>query len=124
MEKRFVLLTAYEDLTAKETFCIKEANFDEIQKVQSKKSKLLGELGSLRDKDRLRIEEKGDFSRRVEALQKQEQENEELLSLLMGQNRAELRSLSKHATSVSQIRKAYGSASSLDSPNRSLTDKA
>ncbi len=124
MEKRFVLLAAYEDLTEKETFCIKEANFDEIRKVQGKKLKLLGEMDALGDRDRLRPEEKEDFNNRVERLQIREKENEERLNLLMGQNRSELKSLSKHASSVSQIRKAYGSSISPEAPNRSLKGKA
>ncbi len=124
MEKRFVLLTAYEKLTAKETFCIKEANFDEIQKVQSKKTKILVELETLNDQDRLSTEEKMDFNGRLEELQKCERENDERLNMLISQNRTELKSLSKRATSVSRFRKAYGSASSLEPPSGSLTDKA
>lgn len=123
-EKRFVLLSAYEELTEKETFCIKEANFDEIRKVQSKKVKLLGELDTLNDKDQLRTEEKEAFNKRIERLQMREKENDERLALLIGQNRVELRSLSKRASSVSQIRKAYGLPSGLEIPNRALKGKA
>jgi len=124
MEKRFVLLAAYEDLTEKETFCIKEANFEEIRKVQGKKLKLLGEMDALEDGDRLRPEEKEGFNDRIQRLQIREKENEERLNLLMGENRSEMKSLSKHASSVSQIRKAYGSAFSREAPKRSLKGKA
>lgn len=124
MEKRFVLLTAYEELTEKETFCLKEANFDEIRKVQAKKSKLIGELESLNDQDGVRPEEKENFNSRIEALKRQEKDNEECLKLLINENRTELKSLSKHTSSVSQIRKAYGSPTSLETPVRSLKDKA
>jgi len=124
MGKRFVLLSAYEELTEKETFCIKEANFDEIRKVQAKKSRLLEELGSLDDEDRLKSEQRVDFNRRIDRLQTIEQENESRLEALMDQNRSEIKTLSKRSSSASKIKKAYGTASSPDNSSGSLKNKA
>lgn len=124
MRKRFVLLSAYETLTAKESFCIKEANFEAIGRVQAKKSKLLGQLEKLTDQDLLTTEERVDFNDRIERLQIEEKENEGLLTLLKKENRTKFKSLSKHVSSVSKIRKAYGSASSPSIPSRALKDKA
>lgn len=124
MGKRFVLLSAYEALTEKETFCIKEANFDEIRKVQAKKSRLLEELGSLDDDDQLESEQKAEFNCRIDRLQAKEKENELRLAELMDQNRSEIKALSKRSSSVSQIKKAYGTASSPDNSRGSLKNKA
>ncbi len=122
--KRFVLLDAYEALTEKETFCINEANFEEISRVQAKKSKLLAELESLSDTPLLDEKEISEFNQRIDTLRERETSNSLRLDGLMKENREQFRDLSKRANSASQIRRAYGSASNPAAPNRSLKNKA
>ncbi len=124
MRKRFILLSAYEELTEKESFCINELNFQEISKVQGKKLKLIGELESLNDHESLSRDEKDNFNARIEHLQIVEKENEKRLGSMKDENRLRFKSLSKHVRSASKIRKAYGSASSPRLQTRALKDKA
>lgn len=122
--KRFVLLGAYEALTEKETFCLKEANFDAVSKVQAKKARLLSELQALDEQDSLKAEEKNEFNRRLQQLQEREKRNDTLLGQLMAENRSESKTLSKRVSSASQVRRAYGAASSPSGSKRTLKDKA
>ena len=104
--KRFVLLGAYEALTEKENFCLKEANFEAVSTVQAKKARLLSELQSLDDQETLEIAEKVAFNRRLKQLQEYEKSNDALLVKLMEANRSESKSLWKRANSASQVKKA------------------
>jgi predicted nucleotidyltransferase len=122
--KSFVLLGAYEALTEKETFCLKEANFEVVSKIQSKKDRLLKELQNLEDRESLESDEKDEFNRRLQILQECEKSNEALLKRLKAENRSQFKSLSKRASSASQIRRAYGSAANPDGLKRNLKDKA
>jgi ribosomal protein L34E len=122
--KRFILLGAYEELTEKETFCLKEANFDAVSTVQGKKARLLSELQSLDDQGTLETEEKDEFNRRLQQLQECEKGNDILLGELMKENRSEFKTLSKRANSASQVRRAYGSAGNASGAKRALKDKA
>ncbi len=122
--KRFVLLGAYEALTEKETFCLKEANFEAVSTVQAKKARLLSELQNLDDQETPEIAEKVAFNRRLKQLQEYEKSNDALLVKLMEANRSESKSLSKRANSASQVKKAYGSAGNSSGLKRALKDKA
>lgn len=124
MRKRFVLLGAYETLTEKETFCLKEANFDAVSTVQAKKARLLSKLQSLEDHDALGAGEKEEFNGRLQRLRECEKRNDALLEVLKEENRTQFKSLSKRVNSASQVRKAYGSAANADGSSRSLKDKA
>ncbi len=122
--KRFVLLSAYESLSEKETFCLTEANFEAVSVIQAKKARILKELQALEDQDSLGPEEKAEFNRRLERLQESEKSNDAMLDKLKEENRAQFKSISKRVSSASQVRKAYGSASSADGSTRTLADKA
>ncbi len=122
--KRFALLGAYEELTEKETFCLKEANFDAVKEVQAKKAKLVGELQRFEGGGQLSPSEKEEFNSRIEILLGSEKENEALLEALKSENRAQFKSLVKQSNSVSKIRKAYGSASNPTTPTRTLKGQA
>ena len=122
--KRFILLGAYEGLTEKETFCLKEANFDAVSTVQAKKARLLSELQGLDDQDTLETTEKDEFNRRLQKLQECEKDNDALVLELMKENRSEFKTLSKRSNSASQVRRAYGSAGNASGAKRTLKDKA
>ena len=122
--KRFVLLGAVEDLTEKETFCLKEANFEKAVEVQAKKARLIGELKRLEDHESLSQSEKDEFNSRLDRLLVCENKNEMALEQLKTDNRSQFKTMSKHSSSVSKIRKAYGSASNPDASTPILKGQA
>ena len=122
--KRFALLGAYETLTEKERFCLKEGNFEAIGELQEKKLRLLKDLERLEDASSLAATEKNEFNSRLEKVLAVESENEALLEELKVENRSQYRALSKRFTSASKIRRAYGSASNPNAPRRTLKDQA
>ena len=122
--KSLVLLEAYEELTAKESFCLKEVNIKGVLATQEKKAKLLAGFRKLEPSEELSEEAKADFDRRIQNLLEREAENSKALESLIEENRLAYKLLSKHRNSASNIRKAYGAKSSSLSNSKSLKDQA
>ncbi len=122
--KQMVLLKAYEELTEKETFCLREANIKGMLELEDKKAKLLEELQRLAAEADLSPETREEFNRRVSILLKQEKENEIFLEKLMQENRAAYKKLSQNADSASKIRRAYGKTGMGSSSSRTFKDQA
>ena len=105
--KRMVALLAYEELTLKETLCLKEENYDGLLRTQSKKAKLLDGLAKLNDVP-LAAGEATRYAELLQALQQQESANAELLAKRMQTNRSQLRGLTRSGNSGVSALKAYG----------------
>ncbi|MEM9159477.1 MAG: hypothetical protein AAGB46_10545 [Verrucomicrobiota bacterium] len=111
IDKLFRLLETYEELTAKEAFCLKEVNLEGVKEVQVKKAPILKEMQRLREL--LSMEEavlKEDYNRRVADLLAAEDRNEKRLGELMAENRMAYRRLSNTTTAASKAVRAYGHA--------------
>lgn len=106
--RRFILLSAYEDFTRRETVCIREEDFDRLESLQSKKEKVIAELSGLADSPT--DTERADFNRRIEALLESERSNEALLTEKMASNRQAYRKLTANAVAANKLRRAYGPA--------------
>ena len=121
--KHFILLSAYEELTQKETFCIGESNFEAVVRVQEKKRSLLAGLAGLAAAD-LAEADRAAFSRRVEALREQEDRNAEALDARIKDNRLEYRKLTMNAKSAPQLIRAYAGRPRQGDASRDLKGRA
>lgn len=104
--RRFILLSAYEDFTRRETVCIREDNFERLETVQSKKAKVIEELSILEDTPT--EDERSQFNKRIEVLLESERANEAMLKEKIASNRQAYRKLSASAVAANKLRKTYG----------------
>ncbi len=116
------LLAAYEDFTRKETTCLKDGDFEEMLKVQSKKAKVAEALSKLEDLPS--EEEKQTFSGRIDSLLEQEKANAEALTAKLSKNRSEFKKLSQNSLSAAKLRNLYGAAIDRSVVKGTLKDKA
>lgn len=121
--KAMILLEAYEDLTSKETLCLKEGNFDGVLRAQKKKALLFQGLEELQGTP-LRDEDRAAVRRRLEHLKEQEAANSAELQRRMKENREELKKLSANASSASKLRRAYAKPDVADRDASGLEGKA
>ena len=121
--KQLVLLAAYEELTEKERFCLQEGNMEGCLRAQEKKAKLLVELQQP-ILEPLVGQNLKDYQKRVESLQKQEQENAKTLSGLIKENRDTYKGLAKQSGSAAKFRKAYANPSEKKATPNNLEGQA
>ncbi|MBC2605781.1 hypothetical protein [Pelagicoccus albus] len=122
LSRRMALLAAYEDFTRKETTCLKDGDFEEMLKVQSKKAKVAEALSKLEDLPS--EEEKQTFSGRIDSLLEQEKANAEALTAKLSKNRSEFKKLSQNSLSAAKLRNLYGAAIDRSVVKGTLKDKA
>lgn len=120
--KRIALLESYEELTRKESVCIREGNIEPLAALQEKKAALIAALQQLSSED-VSAEERTQFNQRLVRLQETEEANAEGLGRLMAENRDAYRKLGQNASSASKLRRAYAGKPGDDS-ERSLKHKA
>lgn len=123
LPKQLVLIEAYEELTDKESFCLKEGNIEGCLKVQGKKAKLLPELQLLKGAS-MSTELRATYQERLNRLQEIEQNNAAVLSQLIEKNRNEHKKLSKQSGSASKFRKAYANPTEKRTSSVSLEGQA
>ena len=105
--KATVLVEALEELIRKETFCLKEENYEAVGRLQDKKEPLVRGLQELQGA--LRSEgERADLNRRLDILREQEQANVATLGERMKENREAFRKLGANAKSATTLLKTYG----------------
>ncbi len=100
-------LQAYEELTCKETLCLREENFDALLATQAKKARLLDGLAQLAETP-FKAGEAEQFKAKISALQRQEAENAAVLEEKMRVNREQHKALSRSAKSSVSALRAYG----------------
>lgn len=116
------LLAAYEELTRKETVCLKEANWEPMLKTQAKKAKLVE--GISKHTAELLLDERTQFNKRIASLQIKEAENAKTLAEKMKDNRELYRQITQRTKSGSKAIRAYGQPEGTPSRKISLTDRA
>ena len=121
--KRLTLLEAYEDLTRKESVCLREDRFEDLNRVQRKKAQLLEGLDALRVEP-LDADEQAEFDKRIASLQERESSNAALLTEKMTANRSEFRKLRKHSASASKLKRAYAAPEQSEQDSGSLKGRA
>lgn len=106
--KQIVLLSAYEELTQRETVSLREGNMEATLELQKKKAKLLEKITELQKDAPLRGELAKVLKEKVARLEAIESENAQVLAEHMKNNRIEYRSLVKRSGAATKVRNAYG----------------
>ncbi|MCH6255876.1 hypothetical protein MLD52_04910 [Puniceicoccaceae bacterium K14] len=106
--KQVVLLEAYEELTRKESVCLREANIEVALEVQAKKAKLLDKIAELQKTSPLNGDIEPSFSEKVAELESIEISNAQVLEEAMKKNRDVYRIVTKRSDSAGKVRNAYG----------------
>ncbi len=105
--KRLAALRAYEELSLKESLCLREENYEGLLATQGKMKLLMDGLLALRGQA-LGPGEAGEYDACLERLRAAEAANAALLAERMAGNREQFRALSKSASSGVGALRAYG----------------
>lgn len=120
--KAMTLLSAYEELTRKETVCLNEENWEPLLKTQTKKAKLAE--GITQHTAELLPEERSQFNARIASLQLQDAENSKTLAAKIKDNRDLYKQITQRTKSGGKAIRAYGQPEGAPERKTSLTDRA
>ncbi|RME70249.1 MAG: flagellar protein FliT [Verrucomicrobia bacterium] len=120
----FVLLSAYEDLTDRETSALRRGDIQFAIALETRKLRLAEHLGNARRQANLSRAEIAAFEARIERLQEREKANLAFLRGEMDRVGAELSELNRATRRSRQVRRGYGTQQGLAGLREGLLGRA